>query len=282
VLAFAAPAVILYAFILLIPAIRGVGYAFTDWSGLGAHFDFVGITNFAHVLTDPASVRALIVTVVIAAVTTVARTVFGLLLALGVTSRIKSRNALRVLFFTPVVVTPIVAAYLFQYIFAPHGPINQILQSVGIQTPPNWLGDANLALLSIVILMVWRGAGYSMVIYIAGLQAIPDEIKEAAAIDGAGIFRKFRSIIFPLLAPATTISVMLALIEGLEVFGEVWILTGGGPGTATDTLSTSLYRNAFIFGDFGVGIAEAVLLFILVAGISSIQYRGLARQERRI
>ncbi|GAA3772997.1 sugar ABC transporter permease [Microbacterium kribbense] len=264
------------------PSIRGTIYAFTDWNGLDASFDFIGIKNFLTVLDSPSNVHAIQITVTIAIVVTVLQNVIGLLLALGVNSRIKSRNVLRVLLFAPAVITPVVAAYLFQYMFAPNGPINGALSAAGLGgLQQNWLGDPDLALVSILILMLWRGSGYSMVIFLAGLQGIPDEVLEAASIDGAGPIRRFWSVVRPLLAPALTINVMLTLLHGLMVFGEVWIMTAGGPGTATDTLSTSIYKNAFIFGDYSVGITQALILFILVAAISIFQYRSLLKQEKK-
>ncbi len=281
-LLFAVPALVFYCFVLLIPSVRGTLYAFTNWNGLDATFDFLGLENFVYVFTTPSNLHAIGITLVIALVITVVQNIIGLLLALAVNSKIKSRNFLRVLLFAPAVITPVVAAYLFQYIFAPQGPLNSAFDLLGLgMLKQNWLGDPTWALIAVLILMLWRGAGYSMVIFLAGLQGVPAEVLEAASMDGAGAVRKFWSVVRPMLAPALTINVMLSLIHGLMVFGEVWIMTQGGPGTATDTLSTSIYKNAFIFGDFGAGIAMALILFVLVAVISSVQYRALLKQENK-
>jgi len=127
--------------------------------------------------------------------------------------------------------------------------------------------------------VVWQFAGYSMVIFLAGLQSIPREIYEAAAIDGTGPVRRFFSIVRPLLAPAITINLMLSIIGGLKLFDQVWVMTGGGPGRASETLSTLIYKNAFQFNEFAYSIALALLLTVAVAILSSGQYRLLRRQE---
>ncbi|BDZ64767.1 carbohydrate ABC transporter permease [Agromyces mangrovi Wang et al. 2018] len=221
------PALALYAFVLLVPTARGTVYAFTDWDGLSQTFDFVGIRNFEAIFASPDAVKAIVNTLLIAFITTAVANVIGLLLAVALNAAIKSRNVLRVLFFAPAVLTPVVTAYLFQYIFAPLGPLNGVFDAAGLpMLKQDWLGDANLALVSIMIVIVWQQSGYAMVIYLAGLQGIPAELLEAGAVDGAGPIRRFWHITRPLLAPAITISVMLILIHGLKVFAEVWVMTG--------------------------------------------------------
>ena len=127
--------------------------------------------------------------------------------------------------------------------------------------------------------IVWQFAGYSMVIFLAGLHSIPREIYEAAAVDGAGGWRRFRHVVLPLLAPAMTINLMLSIIGGLKLFDQVWVMTAGGPGTATETLSTLIYKNAFQFGEFAYSAALALVLTVFVAVVSGAQYRILRRQE---
>jgi len=279
ILLFAVPAVVFYAFVLLVPTLRGSVYAFTNWDGLSATFDLVGLKNFESIFANPDAVKAVVNTLVIAVVTTVVSNIIGLLLALLLNARIRSRNVLRVFFFAPAVLTPVVTAYLFKYIFAPLGPLNGLFDAVGLPgLKQDWLGDADWALVAIMIVIIWQQSGYAMVIYLAGLQGVPAELLEAGAVDGAGPVRRFWSITRPQLAPAITISVMLILIHGLKVFAEVWIMTGGGPGNATNSLSTLIYKNAFQFGLFGSSIAMALVLLVMVAVISAIQYRALLFQ----
>jgi raffinose/stachyose/melibiose transport system permease protein len=280
---FTLPALLLFAFVVLVPSARGVYYAFTDWDGLSPDFSWVGFGNFAAMLDDPSATQAVWHTLVIAVAITVIQNGLGLLLALGVNSTIKSRNVLRVLLFAPAVVTPIVSAYLWRNILGPDGAVNSLLDAVGLGSwRQDWLGDPDIALWSVVGVIVWQFAGYSMVIFLAGLQSVPREIHEAAAIDGAGAIRRFWSVTRPLLAPAFTINLMLSIIGGIKLFDQVYALTGGGPGHATDTLSTLIYKDAFTLGEFGYSIALAVVLTLVVSVASTGQYFGLSRAEKAV
>jgi raffinose/stachyose/melibiose transport system permease protein len=278
---FAVPAMLLFAFVVLVPSVRGVYYAFTDWDGLDRNFAVIGLANFIELAGDPVALRVIGHTMLIAVAIMVIQNGFGLLLALGVNSTIKSRNVLRVFLFAPAIVTPIVTAYLWRNLLGPVGAVNSLLAAVGLGSwRQDWLGDPQLALWSVVAVIVWQFMGYSMVIFLAGLQSVPKEIYEAADIDGAGAPRRFWSVTRPLLAPAFTINLMLSIIGGIKLFDQVYALTGGGPGHATDTISTLIYKEAFTLGEFGYSIALAVVLTIIVAIVSSGQYLALARNER--
>jgi raffinose/stachyose/melibiose transport system permease protein len=278
---FGLPAMLLFAFVVLIPSARGVYYAFTDWDGLDPQFKVIGLANFADMFDDPAAIQAIRHTLVIAVAITIIQNGVGLLLALGVNSLIKSRNVLRVLLFAPAVVTPIVTAYLWRNLLGPDGAVNSLLGALGLDPwRQDWLGDPQLALWSVVGVIVWQFAGYSMVIFLAGLQSVPKEILEAAEMDGTGPIRRFWSVVRPLLAPAFTINLMLSIIGGIKLFDQVYALTNGGPGHATDTISTLIYKDAFTLGEFGYSIALAVVLTIIVAVVSTGQYFFLARNER--
>jgi raffinose/stachyose/melibiose transport system permease protein len=275
------PALLLFAFVVLVPSVRGVCYAFTDWDGLDPGFSWIGLHNFSEMLSDGTAMRAVWHTLLIAVAITVVQNGIGLLLALGVNSMIKTRNVLRVLLFAPAVVTPIVTAYLWRNLLGPDGAVNSLLAAVGLGGwQQDWLGSPRWALWMVVLVVVWQFAGYSMVIFLAGLQSIPREIYEAAAIDGSGSLRRFWSIIRPLLAPAITINLMLSIIGGIKLFDQVYALTGGGPGHATDTISTLIYQNAFTLGEFGYSTALAVVLTVIVAIASAGQYGVLSRNEK--
>ncbi|MEU9191168.1 sugar ABC transporter permease [Streptomyces sp. NPDC048484] len=278
---FMAPALLLFAFVVLVPSARGVYYAFTDWDGLDPHYSLVGLGNFADMFHDADAIQAIWHTVLIAVAITIVQNAVGLLLALGVNSAIRSRNLLRVFLFAPAVITPIVTAYLWRNLLGPEGAVNSLLGTVGLGAwRQDWLGNPDLALWAIVGVIVWQFAGYSMVIFLAGLQSVPQEVHEAAALDGAGPVRRFWSVTRPLLAPAFTINLMLSIIGGIKLFDQVYALTGGGPGHATDTLSTLIYKDAFTLGEFGYSIALAVVLTIIVAVASTGQYLVLSRSER--
>jgi raffinose/stachyose/melibiose transport system permease protein len=174
----------------------------------------------------------------------------------------------------------VVVAFLWQYMYSPPGAINRGLGAVGLHgLRQDWLGNPSLALWSIVAVIVWQFAGYSMVIFLAGLQSIPHDVIEAAAVDGAGPFKRFWYVTRPLLAPALTVNLMLSIIGGLKLFDQVWVLTNGGPGTSTETLSTLIYKDAFQFGSFAYSTALALVLTLFVAVVSGAQYHLLRRQE---
>jgi raffinose/stachyose/melibiose transport system permease protein len=273
----------LFAFVVLVPSARGIHYAFTDWDGLSPDFSFIGLQNFVEMMDDPDARQAIWHTLLIAVSITVIQNGIGLLMALGVNSHIKSRNVLRVFLFAPAVVTPIVTAYLWRNLLGPEGAVNSLLGAVGLDSwRQNWLGDPQLALWSVVAVIVWQFSGYSMVIFVAGLQSVPREIYEAAAVDGTGPVRRFWSITRPLLAPAITINLMLSIIGGIKLFDQVFALTGGGPGHATDTLSTLIYKDAFVLGEFGYSVALAVVLTVIVAVTSTGQYLLLSRNEKAV
>ncbi|WP_353112613.1 sugar ABC transporter permease [Microbacterium sp.] len=281
-LLYALPALVVYAFVVLAPTIQGGVYAFTDWDGLRPDFRFVGFEKIGAVLRDAQAQRALINTVVIAVAFTVVQNILGLALAVALNSKIKTRNFLKVLIFAPAVMTPVVVGYLWQYMLAPDGPVNALLRGVGLGAfAKTWLGDPTLAICSVVFILIWQFAGYSMVIFLAGLQAVPEELVEAAAVDGAGPVRRFRHVVLPLLAPAITINVMLSMIGALKLFDQVWSLTGGGPGGLSNTLTTLMFREAFTYGDFGKAVSLGLLLLVIVTAISLIQYRALIKREQR-
>lgn len=278
---FLVPAGAFYLFVVLWPSIQGAGFAFTDWDGLSPDRSFVGFDNFVRLAQDPKAAGAIGRTLLIAFTIMIVQNAIGLLLALGVNSRIKSRNVLRVALFAPAIITPVATAYLWQNLYAPDGAINSLLRTLGLGgLAQNWLGDSDVAIWSICLVVIWQFAGYSMVIFLANMQGISTEVIEASYVDGAGPFRRFWSIIRPELAPSITINLMLSIIGGLKLFDQVWVMTGGGPGGSTETMSTLLYKNAFQFGDFAYGIAIALVLTILVAALSGGQYFALSRQSR--
>ncbi|HEX8627036.1 MAG TPA: sugar ABC transporter permease [Catenuloplanes sp.] len=277
---FLLPAIVLYLFVVLVPSASGTWTAFTDWDGLSPVRDFVGLANFREILADPAGRGAAINTLLIAVAITIVQNAVGLLLALGVNTRIKSRNVLRVVLFTPAVMTPVVTAYLWKYLYAPDGAINGMLSAIGLGSwQQEFLGDQSLVIWSVVGVVVWQFAGYSMVIFLAGLQGIARETLEQAAVDGAGPVSRFWYIVRPALAPAITINLMLSIIGGLKLFDQVWVMTGGGPGHASETLSTLIYKNAFQFNEYAYSNALALVLTVGVAIFAAGQYKLLDRQE---
>lgn len=272
-ISFMLPALIFYIFVVIYPSFQGFKFAFTDWSGFTKEYNWAGLTQFRRVLEDSDTRGALWHTFVIAIGVTIFQNLLGLLLALGLFSKIKSRNLLRTLFFAPAVVAPVATSYLWQYMYAPKGPINSLLETLGLENlAQDWLGDPSTVLNSIIVVVIWQFAGYSMVIFLAGLEGVPKELIEAAGIDGANYIQRFWFVIRPFLYPAITVTLMLSIIGGFKLFDQVFILTGGGPGQASQTISTMMYRNAFLFGEFAFSTALAVLLTVFVSIFSAIQY----------
>jgi raffinose/stachyose/melibiose transport system permease protein len=279
---FALPALAVYALVVLYPSLAGLGSAFTDWSGVGQHRSFIGLDNFRELLHDEQALGSLRNTMLLTLAIVFVQNGIGLLLALGVHTAIKTRMALRTVFFAPVVVSPVMVAFLWKYVYnpAPDAGLNAVLDAVGLGgLRQDWLGNPSIALWSVAFTVIWQCAGYSMVIFLAGLEGVPRELHEAAMVDGAGSLSRFRYVTWPLLAPAVTINLMLSTVGGLTLFSQIIAMTNGGPGYATDTLSTVLYKQAFVYGRFGYSTAIALVLALFVAAVSFVQIAYLRSRE---
>ena len=261
----------------------GAWYAFTDWDGISPHANFIGLDNFRKIFNDPASRGALEHTLELAFSFVLVSNVLGLALALALNRTVRTRGLLRALFFAPVVMSSLAVSYIWQFIFSFSGPLNGGLGRIGLDSlKRGWTGDPNWALWTIFVVLVWQFVGLSMVMYLAGLQGIPEELDEASAVDGASTFRRFRKITLPLLAPAITVSVTLSTIYGLGVFDQVFALTGGGPVDASETLATQIYKQTFAFGRFGYGTALSLILTVLITILAVGQLAILRARESRL
>lgn len=249
----------------------GGAYAFTDFKGIGS-FDFVGFENFVKILSDSKAFGSIGNTVFLALSSLVIVNVLALLFALALNRGIKSRYVLRTLIFLPVVLSPLAVSYIFKFIFAPTGPLNAFLASVGLADwQRTWTADPDFAIYTILIVMVWQNIGFAMIIYLAGLATVPVEIEEAAAIDGAGVFSRFWHITLPSIQPAVAIATTLGLTQGLKVFDQVMAMTGGGPYYATETLSTIIYSQTFVSMKYGYGAALSLVFTVLVLVAAALQ-----------
>jgi raffinose/stachyose/melibiose transport system permease protein len=260
----ALPAVALMLALIYATTAGGAFYAFTNWTGVGT-FDFVGLKNFRRIFQTDELTGSLVNTLVLAFGFLVLTNVLGLLFALALNRGLKTRYLLRTLLFMPVVIAPIAVSFIWKFIFAFDGPLNQALAAVGLKSwQQDWLASPTLALIAVLVVMVWQNTGFVMVIYLAGLATVPVDLEEAAALDGAGILRRFRSIVLPMIQPSVAIATTLMLIQGLRIFDQVLALTGGGPAGATQTLATEIYRQTFTFSNFGFGAALALTLSVLI------------------
>ncbi|MEP6843062.1 MAG: sugar ABC transporter permease [Pseudolysinimonas sp.] len=275
------PAVILTGVTIYVTTASGAFFAFTNWSGIGS-FDFIGIANFVRVFQTPELLGSLGNTLFLAFGFLVFSNVFGLLFALALNRTLKTRYVLRTLIFMPVVLSPVAVAFIWKFIFAFNGPLNQTLTAIGLKSlVQDWLASPTLALLCVLVVMVWQNIGFVMVTYLAGLATVPPELEEAAAIDGANVWRRFRSITFPLIQPSLAIATTLSLVQGLRVFDQVIALTGGGPDGATQTLASEVYRQTFTYQQFGFGAAMALILSALIL-IFTIAQQRLTRDRTEI
>lgn len=278
---FIAPAFIVYSMFLLGPVLGSFYYSLTNWNGFYQTMDFVGLRNFVNLLEDDVFGKAIRNTLVFTFFVVLIQNGAGVPLALAMDSRIRSKQVLKTLFFVPAILSPLVVGYTWMYIYEPqNGVLNTLLRLVGLSSwEQSWLGDPQFALYSIVAMVVWQFAGYSMVIYLANLQTIPGDLYEAASIDGAGKWQQFKSVTFPLLAPSITINVVLSSIGTLKAFDIIYVTTKGGPYYATETMTTLLFSTAFTKSSFGYGTAMGVVMFLFVFAISLIQILLLRRRE---
>lgn len=271
------PALALFFIFHTVPVLQGIFYSFTNYAGYG-EWQFVGLRNYANLLFDDRILNAYRFTFLFAIVATLLTNLLGLAIALGLNAKIKLRNTLRGIFFTPYVLAVLVVGYIFNYLFSNSLPY--IGQQLGIGVlSTSLLANPDLAWLTIVLLAVWQATAFAIILYLAGLQTVPADVYEAAAIDGATPWQRFRSITFPLIAPFFTINMVLALKGMMQVFDHVIALTNGGPGTATEPITLLIYRGGFQGGEFAYQTANAVVYFFIIVLVSLVQLRILRSRE---
>jgi len=262
------PALLIYSIFFVIPAIAGFYYSFTDWRLDRLELQFIGWDNFNKIFSDKTLILALQNTAIFAIVTVIGKNVIGLLLAVGLNMRLRTKNLLRAIFYSPSILSILVISILFTPMLRTEGTINNLLEAVGLHSLSQaWLTNPSIVIWTIAIVSIWQSAGFQMAIYLAGLQSISQEYYEAATIDGASSWKSFFKITLPLLLPAININLMLTLIGGLKVFSEVYVMTGGGPGNASQVVGTIILRS-FGEGNWGLGTAVNTLLFVVVTIIA--------------
>nr|WP_202471611.1 sugar ABC transporter permease [Streptomyces sp. SID4921] len=276
---FPVPALALYLFFFAYPTVQAVQYALTDWDGYSAEYDSVGLGNFGEIATsDDVFANAagnnlkLTVTVVLA------QTALALLLALYLVRTTRSSTLLRALFFLPTVLSSVSVAFVWRFVYDPDGGLfNSALRGVGLVSFQSvYLGDPDKAVLWLALTQVWFHAGQMMVVFIAGLQAIPRELYESAELDGAGRWARFRHITWPLVAPATGIVLAYTTIQSFKAFDLVLGLGGNPPGPALDIVSTRVYTT-FSNNEFGYAAAQSLVFMVMIALLTWVQRRALRR-----
>jgi multiple sugar transport system permease protein len=272
--------VAVYVCFVLAPILISVGYSLTNYNPFNPPTRFVGLRNYRILLTDPEFLTSLRVTTVLTVIVVVVPNVLGLAIAVLLDRRGWLYNALRSVFFVPVVLSSVVVSIIWTRLLDNEGPINQGLRAVGVAHPPGWLSDPRYALYSLGGILSWQMLGFCVVVYLAGLQGVPPELGEAAAIDGAGPARRFWHVTWPLLAPALTINTVVLLISAFKIFDHVQVITHGGPGSGTTaTIAYNVMETAFVANRRGFASAQAVVMLVLIATLTAAALRLLQRRE---
>lgn len=276
---FVGPVFLAFSIIVLIPFFSGIYYAFTDWNGVTGTVNWVGLDNFKYLFTeDKQFQQSFLLTTKYTFVSIILTNLVGFGLALLVTKMLKTRNILRTIFFMPNLIGGLILGFIWQFIFIKgFASIGQITGLSLFELP--WLGDANTAFWGIVIVSVWQGAGYIMIIYVAALQNVPQELIEAAKIDGANRLKILRHITLPMVAPAITICLFVTISASFKIFDVNLSLTNGGPFKSSEMLALNIYTEAFVNNRYGIGEAKALIFFLVVAVITIIQVMITKKRE---
>jgi len=264
------PALAIYAVFALYPMLNVVIISFQKWNGLDPQRPFVGLSNYTAIFTrDPVFWVAFRNTVIWTLMSLIFPPLVGLLLALSLNQKIFGRNSLRAIFYLPVIIAPIAVATMWKWMYDPFfGLFSQMLTSWGMQTwIKDWLGNKDIALYSVFIAYLWQTVGFSMVLFLAGLQNVSQMLVEAARIDGAGRWAVFKHVTLPALRPTITIVLVLSVISSLKAFDIVYGLTGGGPAQSTQMLALWAFTQAMQIFDFGRGAAISVVLLLITMAI---------------
>ncbi|MFF3942264.1 carbohydrate ABC transporter permease [Streptomyces phaeofaciens] len=260
---FQVPALVLFGTLVLLPMLFAVYAAFFRWGGFGMPEDFIGGDNFTRLFQDPVFLGDLWRCLVLVALSLVLQLPFALALAVALNQRIRGRAVYRMLFFAPYILSEAITGVLFGMIFAPDdGLADQLLGTFGLDgLGGQWFADPDTVMATLFLVMTWKYFGFHMMLYLAGLQSIPAELTEAALIDGAGPWQRFRHVTLPLLAPTLRISVFLSVIGSIQLFDLVWIVTAGGPDHHSETMAVTMFQYGFKRYQVGYASAISVAMF---------------------
>lgn len=261
-----------------LPLIKGVIYSFTNFRGYG-EFDWVGLRNYADLFTDARVGKSYLFTFKLAIVATIVVNVLSLVLALGLNSKIKFKSALRGMYFVPNILGALVVGYIFNYFFTYILPtVVKMMDGKG----DSILASSKWAWVAIVIVCAWQSVAMNTIIYISGLQTVPEDVYEAGSLDGATGWKKFKNLTFPLILPFFTINMVLCMKNFLMVFDQIMALTKGGPAQSTESISFLIYNNGMAGGQFGFQSANAVVFFVVIVVISVLQMNFLGNKEEQL
>ncbi len=276
------PGLILYSIFFLYPTVSALFYSFTNWDGLGETYSFVGIDNYLRAFTgDSIFLKTVGNNLRFMLFVVTGQTIVALIFAIFLVKNTKVNIFFRALFFFPTILSSVSVAFIWSFIYDPTlGILNELFDAIGLGfLQQNWLGDAEIAIYSLAVTQVWFHAGQMLIIFVAGLQAIPGELYEVAKIEGAGTWQTFRKVTWPLLAPSATIVVAYTTIQSFKAFDLVFAMTGGGPNYSTEIIATYIYEIAFRNYNFGYASAISVIFMMIIGFVTYVQFKAL-RSDR--
>lgn len=281
-IALLAPPLSVFAVFVIWPLLSSFYYSVTNWNGFGSDYDFVGLANFAKIFTDKLFMNAAINTTIWMVAAIVVPTLLGLGLALLLDGRVPGGRAFKTIFYLPICLSAVIVGQIWIWIYQPDwGLLNTVLSNLtGEKVRYAWLAKPDTALGSVILAWSWQQTGLSMVIYLAGLTAIPEDLLEVCEIEGAKIWQRIVYVVLPLLTPSTVVVVALSVINSLKGFDILYIMTGGGPFNSSDTLAMHMYNESFRKYLMGYGSAISVVLFLIALTIIGIYFRQLKKVDR--
>jgi raffinose/stachyose/melibiose transport system permease protein len=277
---FLLPALALYALFVLFPIVQAARFSLFDWNGLRALDQFTGFANFGRAAADRVFLAAISHNAFIVILSLAVQIPFALGLALMLNRQFRGRAILRLIFFAPYVIAEVITAIVWSLLLQPNGLAEHLLTAVGLGGAYYpWLADPDTVLVAMFFVITWKYFGFHMILLLAGLQGIPRELEEAAAIDGATRRQAIRYVTLPLLGPTLRVSVFLSIIGSLQLFDLVWVTTRGGPVNASTTMATYMFDRGFVRFQFGYGSAVAVVLFLICFVLALAYQRWVMRRD---
>ncbi|MFC5404629.1 carbohydrate ABC transporter permease [Cohnella soli] len=266
---FVLPALLLFFVLFLLPSFMGFYYSLTNWNSMSDEIKFIGLQNFKDLFMDSGSFMFIKNTLLFAVFSSLFKVLLGFGLALMLNEGIRTKNALRTIYFLPIIISNLIVGLMFQQVFHPtNGILNQFLNTIGLGSMAQaWLEDPKWVMWATTSVEIWKAAGFCMVIFLAGLQAVPKEILEACDVDGGNYWSKLTRIVVPFIMPSILINTLLSLISGFKVFDVIFALTNGGPGRASEVVNITIF-NQFSMGNYGYSTALGAVMFIALAILS--------------
>ncbi len=273
------PAVILVCLTIYIPFVMSGYYSLTKWNGIAKEPVFIGLENFRQIFTGNSDfLNATFFTMKYALVFIIFTNVISLALAVALVKKFKLANVLRGVFFVPYIMSMTIVGFIWKFIFSQG--FARLYELTSLETLNlSWLGDPKLAFYSVAFVGIWQSIGFYVVLYIAGLQAVPTDVLEAATVDGANGFTRFFKVTLPLLGPSITTCIFMSLTNSLKVFDIILALTKGGPGSATYSVTLEIYREAFQNNNYGLGSAKSILFFVIVLLLTQLVLKAFSSKE---